>query len=134
MGIEMRYSQLAVMGMVLCTVSMFLGFIGYKQQVGYEEGMLKFVMTFLMGFLPFFVVYSGVKLGNKFLFYPAAIYGIIALSIDAFLFFDDAEYNALFIGGLLECVSLVILGLILAIKIKGIFTKSEDKTRIYEEA
>ena len=118
----MRYSQLAVMGMVLCTVSMFLGFIGYKQQVGYEEGMLKFVMTFLMGFLPFFVVYSGVKLGNKFLFYPAAIYGIIALSIDAFLFFDDAEYNALFIGGLLECVSLVILGLILAIKIKGIFT------------
>lgn len=113
MGIEMRYSQLAVIGMVLCTASMLLGFIGYKQQVDYEAGMLKFAMTFLMGFLPFSVIYSGIKLRNRFLFYLAAISGIIALSIDAFLFFDDAEYTALFIGGILESLSIVILGLIL---------------------
>jgi hypothetical protein len=134
MGNEMRYSQLAVLGMVLCTVSMFLGFIGYTQQVDSEEGLLAFVMTFLMGFLPFSVVYSGIKLRNRFLFYPAAIYGIIALSIDAFLFFDDAEYTALFIGGIIECISIVVLGLILVIEVRSIFVRSDDKTRIYEEA
>lgn len=128
-----EYSQLALVGMVLCATSMVLGFVGYAQRGDVEEGLEAFVMVFFIGFLPFGMVYLGIKMKNMPLFYLGAILGIIALPPIAFLFFDDAEYTALLIGGIFECVALLILGVVLAVRIKTSIESRRQKKLVSQK-